>query len=71
MADKFIDDCKGDWNAIVCPGGMPGATNLADSQTLSDLLRSQQKSGRIIAAICASPAVILAPIGLLNGKQSG
>jgi 4-methyl-5(b-hydroxyethyl)-thiazole monophosphate biosynthesis len=30
----------------------------------------QQKKGKKIAAICASPAVVLAPLGILDGKKA-
>ena len=52
---------------IVLPGGMPGAERLRDNPTLALKLRQQRNHQRWIAAICASPAVILGPLGLLNG----
>lgn len=52
---------------LILPGGMPGATNLAECKALTDLLGS---FGGNIAAICASPAVVLAQIGLLDGKNA-
>ena len=52
---------------LVLPGGMPGATNLAATEKLTAALKSTR--GRI-AAICASPAVILAPLGLLDGREA-
>jgi len=55
---------------LICPGGMPGATNLHEFGPLSDaLLAHDLKKGRI-AAICAAPAVVLAPLGILNGKEA-
>lgn len=55
---------------LVLPGGMPGATNLYEFAPLQGLLRSQAESehGRI-AAICASPAVVLGQLGLLKGER--
>lgn len=55
---------------LVLPGGMPGATNLAASKPLCDLLMAHAEAGGKIAAICASPAVVLAPLGLLRGKEA-
>lgn len=56
---------------LVLPGGMPGATNLYNFAPLQGLLRRQASSanGRI-AAICASPAVVLGRLGLLNGRKA-
>ncbi|MDR3247792.1 MAG: DJ-1/PfpI family protein [Treponema sp.] len=60
---------RSDWDAALIPGGMPGATNLAASKEVSALLSAMARSGKIVAAICASPAVVLAPLGLLAGKR--
>ena len=56
---------------LILPGGMPGAVNLHDFAPLQGLLRRQaeSKSGRI-AAICASPAVVLGQLGLLKGHKA-
>ena len=57
------------YDAVVVPGGMPGATNLAASSVVGKFLRSMFDSGKIVAAICASPAVVLSPLGILSGKR--
>ncbi len=54
---------------LILPGGMPGATNLSKYVPLNTLLISQAQSGKI-AAICAAPAVVLAPLGILDGKEA-
>lgn len=55
---------------LVLPGGMPGAENLHNCQPLQELLKTQNaKKGRI-AAICASPAVVLGQLGLIEGKRA-
>jgi 4-methyl-5(b-hydroxyethyl)-thiazole monophosphate biosynthesis len=55
---------------IVLPGGMPGAEHLRDSKELIEMLNEQAASGRLYAAICASPAVALKPHGLLENKKA-
>lgn len=55
---------------LIIPGGMPGATNLAACGRLNDMLRNQWIHGRKIASICASPAVVLAPLGVLRGQDA-
>ena len=57
-------------DAVVFPGGMPGAEHLASSTKVKDLITKMNNEGRIIAAICASPALVLAPSGVLNGKSA-
>lgn len=54
---------------VVLPGGMKGSEALASSQMLKDLVLKMAQLDRYIAAICASPAVVLGPWGLLNGKN--
>jgi protein deglycase len=55
------------WDMVVLPGGMPGATHLRDSPPLIELLKHQKgTSGKYYAAICASPAVVLASHGLID-----
>jgi 4-methyl-5(b-hydroxyethyl)-thiazole monophosphate biosynthesis len=57
------------WDGLVIPGGMPGASNIAGSVTAVTFLKDMHRAGKLIAAICASPAVVLAPLGLLSGKR--
>lgn len=64
---KEADFSDSDW--LVLPGGMPGAANLHEFSALNDLLKVHATKGRI-AAICASPAVVLAATGLLDGKNA-
>ncbi|MDR1278983.1 MAG: DJ-1/PfpI family protein [Treponema sp.] len=59
----------GSWDAVLLPGGMPGAANLAASKETGALLKDMAASGKLIGAICASPAVVLAPLGLLAGRR--
>lgn len=71
-ADVIFDNTlfkDAEW--LILPGGMPGATNLYDFQPLQELLKIQAASrdGRI-AAICASPAVVLGQLGLLEGEKA-
>lgn len=54
---------------LIIPGGMPGASNLSQFAPLNTLLINQAASGKI-AAICAAPAVVLAPLGILDGKEA-
>ncbi|MCD4780326.1 MAG: DJ-1/PfpI family protein [Candidatus Omnitrophica bacterium] len=65
----FKRDCP-DYDAIILPGGMPGAQNLADSAALNSLLLKMHAQQKIIAAICAAPARVLAPQGILDNRDA-
>ncbi|MFC1764500.1 DJ-1 family glyoxalase III [Planctomycetota bacterium] len=68
MADTTIDSCTTHiYDLIALPGGMPGAEYLAASKPLIALLKAQKKAERLIGAICAAPAIVLQPNGLLAG----
>jgi len=69
-ADTEITKTSGPFDAIVLPGGMPGAQNLAQCEKLSQLLQEADRSQALIAAICASPAVVLASKGFLAGRKA-
>ncbi len=67
VADRLFSELAFDdaeW--LICPGGMPGSTNLAEFEPLCALLKNHAKMGKI-AAICAAPAVVLYPLGILDG----
>ncbi|HCM28080.1 MAG: 4-methyl-5(B-hydroxyethyl)-thiazole monophosphate biosynthesis protein [Treponema sp. GWB1_62_6] len=57
------------WDAVVIPGGMPGASNIASSAACISLIKEAASTGKIVAAICAAPAVVLGPFGLLEGRK--
>jgi len=57
------------WDCVIIPGGMPGSKNLAACTPVGNFLKKISGKGKIIAAICAAPAVVLAPLGLLEGKR--
>jgi len=66
---KIIAHGTNGFNAVVIPGGMPGAANLAASKETGALLKEMVAAEKLICAICASPAVVLSPLGLLTGKK--
>ncbi len=68
-ADRLLGDTE-DADAIILPGGLPGAENLAASEKLGNLLKAQAQARKLVAAICAAPAYVLAPLGILDGKRA-
>ena len=61
---------EGSYDCIVLPGGMPGAEHLRDSKELQTLLQQQAAAGRLLGAVCAAPAVVLASQGYLTAGAS-
>ncbi|WGO97307.1 DJ-1/PfpI family protein [Saccharophagus degradans] len=58
------------WDALVLPGGMPGAEYLGLSAEVVTLIKNTKAAGNIVAAICAAPAVVLGRNGLLKGAEA-
>lgn len=58
-----------DLEMAVLPGGLPGALNLEQSETVKNTVKDCLESGRYVAAICAAPS-ILGHMGLLQGKRA-
>ena len=56
------------FDAVILPGGVPGAMRLAESRELSELLIRHHKQGALIGAICLAPALVLKPLGILDGS---
>ena len=70
-ADVMIEQCDfSDADLLFLPGGMPGASNLFANKEVCKALVDQYAAGKKVAAICASPAVVLAPLGILDGKRA-
>jgi 4-methyl-5(b-hydroxyethyl)-thiazole monophosphate biosynthesis len=70
LTDITLDQIKEDYDALILPGGGDGAQNLSRSDKVSNLIKKMHKDRKIIAAICASPVVVLAPSGVLSGKKA-
>ncbi|WP_059370269.1 DJ-1 family glyoxalase III, partial [Treponema endosymbiont of Eucomonympha sp.] len=58
----------GAFDAVVAPGGMPGAANIAACPEAVSIIEKTRDAGGITAAICAAPVVVFAKLGLLAGK---
>ncbi|MGE4317516.1 MAG: DJ-1 family glyoxalase III [Deferribacterales bacterium] len=68
VPDKAITDINPDeYDMIVLPGGLRGAKNIDESETVHKILEKFMKEEKYIAAICASP-YILAKKGMLDGR---
>jgi protein deglycase len=67
--DAEIADFSEELDAIVIPGGMPGAKNVSLSKEALELIKSMHRKGGLVAAICAAPAVVLTKTNIINGKK--
>ena len=62
----FNDQIK-EYDGIVIPGGLPGATNLRDDARVIEIVQQFNQEHKLIAAICAGP-IVLAKAGILKDK---
>ena len=76
VADTTLEDLvkKGklvpsEWDGVVVPGGLPGAENLAASRESGAFIREMAIAHKWVCAICAAPARVLSPLGILAGKS--
>ncbi|MGG7144342.1 DJ-1 family glyoxalase III [Clostridium nigeriense] len=69
QSDKNImgEEIK-DYDCIVLPGGMPGATNLRDSERVIEIVKEFNNKKKWICAICAGP-IALGKAGITEGKN--
>ncbi len=66
IADTDLSNAE--W--LIAPGGMPGALYLHENKTVSNALKAHFEKNGKIAAICAAPALVLSPLGILDHKQA-
>jgi 4-methyl-5(b-hydroxyethyl)-thiazole monophosphate biosynthesis len=62
LEDLFADEL----DMLILPGGLPGAHNLRDNDSVIQLINDVHSLGRFVAAICAAP-VALERAGVLEG----
>jgi len=71
VADSAIENCsEKSWDLIALPGGVAGSEALAGCEILDKLLRKQASEGKLFAAICAAPALVLGAKGLLADRTA-
>jgi len=71
---KFVPDISigeaavKDFDAVICPGGSPGYMNLRKSPEVLAMVKEAFDSDKVVAAVCAGPAV-LSDAGILRNKN--
>jgi len=69
-ADRGPEALAADYDCVVVPGGGKGAENLAASAAVSSCVKRHFAAGKLVAAICAAPAIVLhGSCGILAGKR--
>jgi 4-methyl-5(b-hydroxyethyl)-thiazole monophosphate biosynthesis len=70
LPDTTLDRAiEREYDMLVLPGGLPGATHLEQDVRIVTLVRKMAQDKRFTAAICAAPKV-LARAGVLDGKRA-
>ena len=70
LPDTTLEQAQAqDFDALVLPGGQPGANNLEADVRVLALIQRLAGAGKLVAAICAAPKV-LAAAGVLNGRRA-
>ena len=64
-----VDSGADNWDAVILPGGKNGAANIASCEEACKMIKNMTAAGKPVCAICASPALVLSPLGLLAGKK--
>ena len=67
LSDLDINALEAD--AVVLPGGMPGAKNLNENSVVKETVLSFYRENKLVAAICAAP-MVLGHKGYLQGKTA-
>lgn len=68
-AVALLGDISGEsFDLILLPGG-PGTKRLRESDIVMEIVRTQAREGRLLAAICAAPTV-LAASGVLGSRRA-
>ncbi|MZI91715.1 DJ-1 family protein [Vibrio sp. CAIM 722] len=63
----LVDIADDEFDAVVLPGGLGGAEVFRDSTVLIEIIKQQKYDGKLVAAICASPAIVLQHHNLFSG----
>jgi len=68
--DVLLKDYHDTPDAVILPGGIPGAKYLGESDLVKAIVEKTLNAHRLVGAICAAPALVLAPAGHLENKKA-
>lgn len=70
VADRSLEGVDAaTFDAVVLPGGMPGAKHLKEDPRVLALVAKAAHAGKVVAAVCAGP-IALAAAGVLAGRRA-
>ncbi|MFA6846260.1 MAG: DJ-1 family glyoxalase III [Sphaerochaetaceae bacterium] len=70
VCDTTLEGCmRFEYDAIILPGGGLGSKNLSESYEVIQKSVEMFNQGKVVAAICAAPSVVLGKTGILEGKH--
>ena len=70
IADMLLSEYQVNPDVLILPGGVKGAENLHHSPQVTHWVKRMNDAQKWIAAICAAPAVVLGPTGVLDGLSA-
>lgn len=65
--EKDFDERTAD--LVYTPGGMPGSINLSKCERVLSFITECFEKNKVVAAICAAPALVLSKTKVLTGKK--
>ena len=69
-ADKLIKDLDiSEYDGIIVPGGSIGSVTISENTKAVEEIKRAYINGKMVASICASPAVVLAGKEIVKGKK--
>ncbi|KAG9390470.1 DJ-1 [Carpediemonas membranifera] len=70
VVENLTKHMKTTFDAVILPGGMPGAEMLGRDPLVEELVMAHHKAGKLVCGICAAPGMALAKWGVLDGKTA-
>lgn len=67
--ETYVSSCSELPDAIIIPGGMPGTTNIEKNIQAISLIEKMNEEKKLICAICAAPAYVLAKAKVLKERK--
>lgn len=67
--DLTVEEYSDSPDMVIIPGGKAGAAHVAASAAARDIIRQAYNNSALVAALCAAPALVLGPMGLLDGRK--
>ena len=66
---EIVDIADEIFDAVIIPGGMPGAENIANNEVAMEVIQRHADKEKLICAICAAPGVVLGDTRILDDRM--